>query len=162
MPDKIEKDAVVAFLYKLSTADGELIEETDDKDPMVYLHGHQNIIPGLEKGLVGMGVGDTKTVVVEPVDAYGEREDDSIQQIDRASIPAEIELEEGLVLGMQSPDGQHVQVVVTGWDDDTVSLDFNHPLAGEQLRFDVTITEVREATSEELAHGHAHSGHHHH
>jgi FKBP-type peptidyl-prolyl cis-trans isomerase SlyD len=160
-PQQIEDNVVVTLQYKLWLDDGEMVEESDADDPLMYLHGHDNIIPGLERALQGMRVGDKKRIVVEPEDAYGEYDPDDVEELALSALPPELNPEVGMVLAMEDSEGHEFEAVVTDLDEDTITLDFNHPMAGERLTFDVTITELREASKEELDHGHVHSGHHH-
>lgn len=161
-PQQIEDNVVVTLQYKLWLDDGEMVEESDADDPLTYLHGHDNIIPGLERALQGMRVGDKKRIVVEPEDAYGEYDPDDVEELALSALPPELNPEVGMVLAIENSEGHEFEAVVTDLDEDTITLDFNHPMAGERLTFEVTITELREASKEELTHGHVHSGHHHH
>lgn len=161
-PQQIEDNVVVTLQYKLWLDDGEMVEESDADDPLVYLHGHDNIIPGLERALQGMRVGDKKRIVVEPEDAYGEYDPDDVEELALSALPPELSPEVGMVLAMEDSEGHEFEAVVTDLDEDMITLDFNHPMAGERLTFEVSITELREASREELDHGHVHSGHHHH
>ncbi|NDJ35454.1 MAG: peptidylprolyl isomerase [Chloroflexi bacterium] len=159
----IQDNAVVSLHYKLFLVeDGDLVESTSD-GPLVYLHGHDNIIPGLERQLEGMGAGDKASIVVQPEEAYGDYNNGAQEEIPLEALPGDLDLEEGMILSLlDDQNNQHI-VVVLEVKDDTVVLDFNHPLAGEALRFEVEIAHVRAASDEEIAHGHAHSGdgHHH-
>ena len=159
--DKIAKNVVVTFDYRLTLDDGRLVEESDG-DPLVYLHGHENIIPGLERGLEGLVVGDKKVVVVEPADAYGAYDAEDVDEIARSVLPPDVKPEVGLELALRDQDGNQLVAWVSEFDDEVIKLDFNHPMAGERLHFDVTITELRAASQEEVAHGHVHHGGHHH
>lgn len=158
----ISKDKVVSFHYVLHDLSEDLeIERSHDSEPMAYLHGHNNMIVGLERALEGKSPGDALSVSLEPDQAYGEREQDATQRLSRKYLP-----KGKLVVGQQvkvnSDDGMRmVTVLKVGLK--TVDVDLNHPLAGKSLRFDVDIVEVRDATEEELAHGHAHGpgGHQH-
>ncbi|MEJ2148612.1 MAG: peptidylprolyl isomerase [Chloroflexota bacterium] len=159
--DKIAKDVVVTFDYRLTLDDGSLVEESDG-DPLVYLHGHDNIIPGLERELEGLAVGDKKQIVVEPADAYGEYDAEDVEEIARSVLPSDVKPEVGLELALRDQDGNQLVAWITEFDDETIQIDFNHPMAGERLHFDVTITDLRAASQEEMAHGHVHQGDHHH
>jgi FKBP-type peptidyl-prolyl cis-trans isomerase SlyD len=160
-PKQVEQDAVVGLQYKL-WADGELVEETESDEPLLYLHGHDNIITGLERALDGMSVGETKTVVIEPEDAYGEHIEDNIDVLSREDVNLGFEPEPGTMLHVQDPSGNVYQAVVVDANDENITLDYNHPMAGRQLKFEVKVTELRDATDEELEHGHVHTGGHHH
>jgi len=160
--DKVAKDVVVTLQYKLMLDDGELVEESEQDDPLMYLHGHQNIIPGLEEALEGMTVGEKKTVIVEPEDGYGEYDPEDMGRIDRSELPPDFEPEAGMVIEVTDDDGDEAEAVIVEVDDEGILLDFNDPMAGERLHFEVEITGLRAATSEELDHGHVHDeGHHH-
>ncbi len=161
-PDRVEKDVVVSLQYKLWLDDDTLAEESEADDPLVYLHGHDNIIPGLEQALDGLRVGDTKTVVVEPEDGYGEYDPDNADEINRGELPEGFEPEVGMLLSIEDGAGNQLVAEVAEVSEDTILLDFNHPMAGEILRFDVVITGLRQATPEELDHGHVHADDHHH
>lgn len=155
-PNKVENGLVVGIQYTLKLDDGELVDESVAGEPLLYLHGANNIIPGLEQALTGLAVGDKKSVTVKPDDGYGEYEDEAVETLPRAAFPDDVELEEGLVLAVRDETGEVYEAIVAEFDDNEVTLDFNHPLAGETLNFDVEIVEIREATAEELDHGHPH------
>ncbi len=155
-PTKIEDGVVVSLVYKL-TVDGDILDQSSADDPLQYLHGADNIIPGLEKALTGLAVGDNKQVVVEPLDAYGDYDPDDVEDVERSLFPPEVELEEGLVLAMRDESGNQFEATVIEVDDEYVALDFNHPLAGETLTFDVKVIDLRDPTVDELAHGHPHA-----
>ncbi|HET9933519.1 MAG TPA: peptidylprolyl isomerase, partial [Polyangiaceae bacterium] len=125
-----------------------------------YLHGFGNIVPGLEKALEGKGVGDALKVVVAPDDAYGERDEKLVQAVPRDEFP-DGEIAVGMRFRADSPSGSKVLTVVA-LNDSEVTVDANHPLAGCTLSFDVKVRGIRDATQEELDHGHVHDGHHHH
>ncbi len=161
MPETVRKDVVVSLQYKLWLDDGELVEETLADEPLVYLHGHDNIIPGLERALEGMRVGESKKVVVEPEDAYGEYDPEDVEKVSRAALPPELKPTVGMVLTIVDDRGNMYDAVLTDMDEETITLDFNHPMAGERLTFEVTITGLRAASAEELEHGHVHGPHSH-
>ncbi len=155
-PRAVADDVVVSIDYTL-TVDGEVVDSTEGDEPLNFLQGHQNIIPGLERELTGMKIGDSKKVVVTPAEAYGEVDPDNIIDVPRDEFPEEIPLEPGTELEVKNADGEVLSATINEVNGDTVKLDFNHPLAGKELTFDVTIVDLREATEEELAHGHAHA-----
>jgi FKBP-type peptidyl-prolyl cis-trans isomerase SlyD len=157
-----EKDKVVAFHYTLKNADGEQMETSRDKVPMTYLHGANNIIPGLEKAMEGHAVNDEFSVTVEPEEAYGVRNENNVQRLPLKRLKGIGKVSVGQVLNLQTEKGQ-VQVTVLKVGRFNIDVDGNHPLAGEQLTFDVEITEIREASEEELEHRHVHGpgGHQH-
>lgn len=156
------ENSVVTFHYTLTNAQGEVLDSSRDGEPLAYLHGAGNIIPGLEKALTGKQAGDKLNVTVEPGDGYGERDESLVQEVPRRAFQGVPEIEPGMTFHAQSSQGP-MRVTVTGVAGDMVTVDGNHPLAGETLHFDVEITEVRAATLEELAHGHVHGpgGHEH-
>ena len=158
----IGKDSVVQFHYTLKNDQGEVIESTEGKDPMAYLHGHGNIISGLEAAMEGKTVGDTFTATIEAKDAYGERQDNAMQRISLKHLQGAKKWKPGM-MAMVETDKGYRQVTVVKVGKFNADVDTNHPLAGKTLVFDVQITDIREATGEEKAHGHAHGvgGHHH-
>ena len=159
---EITKDRVVSIEYKLHLGDGKLIDESDPGDPLVYLHGYEEIVPGLENALAGKKAGDSLKVQVKPEDGYGEYDPDGVEEVPREEFPPDMELEEGGVVTATDEDGDDVEFLVKKLNEKTVVVDFNHPLAGKTLHFEVTVREVRAATAEELEHGHAHApGHEH-
>ncbi len=154
-PTQVTDDIVVSIDYTL-TVDGEVVDSTEGDEPLQFIQGHQNIIPGLEKELSGMKVGDNKKVVVPPEEAYGEIDPENVIEVPRDEFPSEIPLETGTELEVKNSDGEVLTATIAGVTDNTVKLDFNHPLAGKQLTFDVTVVDLREATEEEINHGHVH------
>ncbi|HET8883438.1 MAG TPA: peptidylprolyl isomerase [Solimonas sp.] len=159
---EIADQRVVSIHYTLTNSKGEILDSSQGNDPLAYLHGGGNIIPGLEKALAGKKTGDKLNVHVAPAEGYGERNDALIQQVPRRAFQGVKDIEPGMSFQAQGPQGpMHVRVTrVAG---DMVTVDGNHPLAGEDLNFDVEVTDVRAATAEEMAHGHVHGagGHHH-
>lgn len=159
---QISKHKVVAIDYTLTGPDGAVLDSSEGREPLAYLHGAGNIIAGLEKELEGKTRGDSLDVTVAPAEGYGERNDALIQQVPRSMFEGVDKIEPGMRFNAMSDAGPRV-VVVTGVDDDGITIDGNHPLAGMELRFAVTVMDVRDATEEELEHGHVHGagGHHH-
>ncbi len=157
-----EKNKVVTIDYTLKDNEGNLIDESNTGE-FAYLHGANNIIPGLEKELEGKQAGDSVQVSIKPEDAYGEVDMAKIQQAPRSMFPQDVEIKPGMQFHAQTPDGQDVMVTVTAVEDDHVVIDGNHPLAGVTLNFDVTVRDVRDASAEEIEHQHVHGpgGHHH-
>lgn len=152
---------VVSLAYSLRLDDGEEIDSAASDDPLVYLHGAQNIIPGLEQALTGLKVGDARSVSVKPVDGYGDVDPDAFELVPYDAFPADVDLEEGMGLRMvDSSTGQQMDAYISELRDDGALLDMNHPLAGETLHFNVEIVGLRRATSDEIAHGHAHTADH--
>ncbi|OJT24514.1 peptidylprolyl isomerase [Archangium sp. Cb G35] len=159
---QIAKDSVVSIDYRLHLGDGKIIDESEPGDPLVYLHGYEEIVPGLEKALEGKKAGESLKVVVEPKDGYGEYDPDGVEEVPREDFPPDMELEAGGIVSATDEDGDDVEFLVKEVRAKTVVIDFNDPMAGKTLHFDVTVREVRAATKEELEHGHAHGpGHEH-
>ena len=159
--DTVQNGLVVSMEYTL-TVDGEVLDTSNDAGPLQFLAGYDNIVPGLEREMVGMKIGESKDVVVLPVDGYGEFDEDAFMEVPRSEFPTDMELEEGLELNVSDEDGQHQMAFVASFDEEIVRLDFNHPLAGAELQFNVKVVGLREASQEELDHGHAHDEDHHH
>jgi FKBP-type peptidyl-prolyl cis-trans isomerase SlyD len=154
---KIAKDTVASLEYRLHLGDGKIVDQSEASDPLVYLHGYEEIVPGLEKALEGKRTGDTLQVVVPPDEAYGEHDPDGMEEVPRADLPPHLNIEVGEVIVATDEDGDEVEFLIKEVKGDTVVVDFNHPMAGKTLHFDVTVREVRAATPEELEHGHAHA-----
>mgnify|MGYP000055970941 CR=1 FL=1 len=164
---QISKDTVVTFHYRLLNEQGDELETSQGEDPVAYLHGHGNIIAGLEKGLEGKSAEETSlNVTVQPQDGYGLRNEEAVQRVPIKHLVGDkktnSKLKPGMVVSINTEDGPK-QVVVLKAGKFNVDVDTNHPLAGQVLTFEVAIESVREATAEELSHGHAHGvgGHHH-
>ena len=159
---QIADRCVAYFHYTLTNDAGDVLDSSSGRDPLPYLHGKGNIVPGLEKALAGKTVGDKLNVVVAPEEGYGPRIDSLVQVVPKAAFQGVDKLEPGMQFQAESNMGP-VSVVVTAIEGDNVTVDGNHPLAGETLHFAVEITEVREASVEEVLHGHVHGvgGHHH-
>lgn len=154
--------SVVAIHYTLTDDGGVILDASQPDQPLVYLQGAGNIIPGLEEQLLGRAAGEQFTAVIPAVAAYGERDADMVQRVPRDMFREDQEIEIGMRFSGNTPQGQ-ITVVVTEIEGDTVTLDGNHPLAGMTLHFNVTVDSVRPATEQELLHGHVHGagGHHH-
>ena len=157
----VENGKVVSFHYTLTNAQGDVLDQSHEH-PMPYLHGAGNIIPGLEKELAGKKVGDKLTVNVPAAEAYGEYHEQLVNDVPREAFQGVDQIEPGMQFQANTPEGVQV-ITVKAVNGETVTVDANHPLAGQDLNFDVEIVEVREATEEESAHGHVHGvgGHHH-
>ncbi len=154
---EITENKVVMFHYTLKDAQGEEIESSRGGDPLAYIHGKSNIIQGLESALEGREAGDEFVVQIPPEEAYGERDERLVQDVPRDIFEGVDDVEVGMQFRAESQAGEQM-VTVTEVEGDEVTVDGNHPLAGETLSFDVEITGVREATEEELSHGHPHVG----
>ncbi len=159
---QIEARKVVTLNYTLTDNDGNVIDQSSDSS-FAYLHGANNIIPGLENALEGKSAGDSLNVSVTPAEGYGERDPAKTQAVPRNMFPEDTDIEVGMQFHAQGPNGETLVVSVAAVEDDTITVDGNHPLAGVQLNFDVEVIGVREASKEELEHGHVHGpgGHHH-
>lgn len=159
----ITKDAVVSIHFKLSNAEnGDLIESTEGVSPMAYLHGANNLIPALEEALDGKSVGDAINITIAPENAYGLHNPDGIQTIPLEALQGIDKIEVGIILTAETPQGP-ANLLITEVGETEVTVDANHPLAGISLAFEVSVDSIRDATEEELQHGHAHGagGHHH-
>ncbi|MDX1442929.1 MAG: peptidylprolyl isomerase [Gammaproteobacteria bacterium] len=152
---QISEKKVASIHYTLKNDAGDVLDTSSGRDALAYLHGANNIIPGLEKALEGKGAGDKVEVTVEPGEAYGERQESLVQEVPREAFQGVDEIKEGMQFQAQGPQGP-VLVTVKAVADDKVTIDGNHPLAGETLHFDVEVSDVRDATDEELEHGHVH------
>ncbi len=153
----VADDMVVRLDYTLTLSNGEVYDSSADSGPLEYLQGHGQLIAGLEEALYDMAVGDEKDVVVTPDVGYGEYDPDGVQSIPRDIFPPEMELEPGMSIDLYDEDAdEELEASIEEVDEDTVMVNFNHPLAGETLSFHVRIEGIRPATPEELEHGHAH------
>ena len=159
---QITQHSVVSIHYTLTNDKGETLDSSAGGEPLAYLHGNGNLIPGLERALEGKTTGDKLNVTIAPSDGYGEYDKSLVQSIPRRQLKSIPNIHVGMQLQAQSQHGAQT-VTVTHVMGDMVTLDANHPLAGQNLTFQVEITDVRAATEEELAHGHVHGagGHHH-
>lgn len=161
---KVGKGKVVTMSYLLTNSQGEELDRSETGQPLMYMHGYGQLVPGLESNLEGLEKGDKpQKIRVEPGEAYGEVRDDLILTVRREQFPKDVEIKSGMQFWAQSPEGEQHPFLVTAVGIEEVEVDGNHPLAGETLFFDIEIHDVREATEEELAHGHAHGpgGHQH-
>jgi FKBP-type peptidyl-prolyl cis-trans isomerase SlyD len=159
---EITADRVVLIHYTLKDDAGAVIDSSSGADPLAYIQGHGNLVAGLEKALEGKKDGDTVAVSVSPADGYGKYDAALIQRVPKRSLQGSGEIKKGMQFQGQTPDGMRL-FTVTAVVGDMITLDGNHPLADKTLHFDVDIVSVREATAEELEHGHVHGagGHHH-
>lgn len=162
MTEKITANKVVTISYTLRSGDGDVIDSSDEGRPLVYLHGAQNIVPGLEEELEGAGLGESVKAVVPPEKGYGPRIGEA-HEVSRSLFPADSELRAGMQVVAHDDEGRQIPFFISVVTEETITVDPNHPLAGETLHFEVTIEALRDATEEEIAHGHPHgSGGHHH
>jgi FKBP-type peptidyl-prolyl cis-trans isomerase 2 len=154
---EISNNKVVQIHYTGKLTDGAVFDSSEGKDALEFIFGSGMIIPGLEEGLSGMSITDKKTIEVGFEKAYGPVQEQARQEVPKAQLPADIPLEVGMQLAAQGPQGQPMPVTVAEIKEETVVMDFNHPLAGKDLIFEVTVVDVRDATAEELSHGHTHT-----
>ncbi|MFT4602760.1 MAG: FKBP-type peptidyl-prolyl cis-trans isomerase SlyD [Arenicella sp.] len=159
---QIAKHAVVSLNYTLKNSEGELLDTSEGREPLVYLHGVGGLIPGLEQELEEKAKGDKVVAIIAPEDAYGTRRDDLLKIVSKDGFQGEEEMKPGMQVQLDTEHGPAV-AVITKMEGDDVTLDLNHPLADMTLHFDVQIEDVREGTEDEISHGHVHGagGHQH-
>ena len=156
MSETIQDNMVVKLDYNL-LVDKKILESTDDGEPIEFIQGIGQVIPGLETALYGMKVSEKKTVVIEPEDGYGDYDPESLEFAKKEEFSEEIPLDVGTFLDLRDDEENVLSAQIIEEDEDTVTLDFNHPLAGKTLTFEITVSALRPASDEELEHGHAHS-----
>lgn len=152
----IEDKKVASIHYTLKNSDGATLDSSAGQEPLAYLHGYKNLVPGLEKELTGKKIGDKLSVVVEPEEGYGDKDPQLIQELSKDMFGGIDKIEVGMEFHAQTQNGMQV-VEVIEVDGDTITIDGNHPLAGADLHFDVEVTDIRDATEQELEHGHVHA-----
>ena len=152
---KITANKVASIHYTLKDKNGELIDTSDGKPPLAYIHGVGNLIPGMEKALDGKSVGDQLSLVIDPAEAYGIRDEELVQVVPIENFPDRNHVKAGMRFVARSPEGSR-QAVILLVEGENVTVDFNHPLADVELHFSVEVMDVREATEDELGHGHIH------
>jgi FKBP-type peptidyl-prolyl cis-trans isomerase SlyD len=159
---QIAQNSVAAFHYTLTDDEGQVIDSSEGRDPLTYLHGSGQIVPGLEKQMEGRAVGDTFQADVAPEEGYGVHHAELMQEVPREAFQGVEDVQPGMQFQGRGPQGE-INVTVTKVEDGKVFIDGNHPLAGKTLHFAIEVTDVRDASEEELAHGHVHGagGHHH-
>ena len=160
---QISEQKVVTMNYEVVDDQGQLIDRSEEGGPLAYIHGNGQLIPGLETALDGRGKGDKVAVDVPPEQGYGERDEEGVQTVARDQFDDSVEIEVGMQFEAEDDDEGHQIVTVAAVDGENITLDTNHPLAGKNLRFEVEILDVRDASAEELSHGHVHGpgGHDH-
>ncbi len=158
---QIANETAVWLQYTLRNDAGEVLDASENNEPLVYIHGQGDIVPGLEKALEGKGAGTKFSIIVSPEEGYGVRSDNKVQSVPRSAFEDDAEIEPGTQFQAEGPDGVSI-VTVMEVSGDEVKIDANHPLAGENLHFEIEVVKVRAATAEELEHGHVHEGGHHH
>ncbi|MBU2810806.1 peptidylprolyl isomerase [Acidithiobacillus thiooxidans] len=156
----ISNDKVVTIDYSLTDEEGELIDSSVGEEPLIYLHGHHGIIPGLEQVLAGHRAGDKVEVSIPPEEGYGDWDEDLVEVVAKEDFDDPEDLEIGTQFETETDEGARLATVID-IEGEEVTVDLNHPLAGMTLNFDVTVLDVRDATAEELAHGHVHGEHGH-
>ena len=154
---KICDHAAVAIHYTLTNAEGEVLDSSEGQDPLTYLHGTGGVIPGLEGALLNKSAGDQFTAVIEPDDAYGAVDPSLVQVVPRSAFAGVESIEAGMRFTASDEQGQQQSVAIAAVNGDEITVDGNHPLAGETLHFEVEVVSVRAATEEEISHGHVHS-----
>jgi len=160
---QIANNSVVSIEYTLKDDKGNILDTSEGREALSYLHGASNIIPGLENALSGKTLGEELSVTVPPEEGYGQRNEQLTQVVSRDMFESIDKIEIGMQFHGQSPDEQPIIITVTAIEGDNITIDANHPLAGVNLNFDIKIIDVRDATAEELEHGHVHgSGGHDH
>ncbi|MGM0481391.1 MAG: FKBP-type peptidyl-prolyl cis-trans isomerase [Pseudomonadota bacterium] len=155
MSEAIAPNKVVAINYTVKTADGQTLDQSKEGNPLSFIHGRGMLIPGLENALEGKATGEKFSAEIKPDEAYGERQDGLIQTVPR-NLFGENEVEPGMQFRASTDQGDQ-SVVIVEVNDEEVTVDGNHPLAGTDLQFDVEVVEVRDATEQELEHGHVHT-----
>jgi FKBP-type peptidyl-prolyl cis-trans isomerase SlyD len=155
------KDGQVVSVEYTLRVDGKVIDSSSEAEPLEYLHGAGNIIPGLERELEGLSVGGSRSVVVAPADGYGELDEEAYIEAPKSEFPKDMPLEPGVEMELTGPDGHPMYARIERLEGENVVLNMNHPLAGAELHFEVKVVGVREATGEEMDHGHVHGAHHH-
>ncbi|MGL4425367.1 MAG: FKBP-type peptidyl-prolyl cis-trans isomerase [Cetobacterium sp.] len=154
---KIEEGKVVTLEFKVyDKNNGELLEDTQDVGPFFYIHGFGNFVPAIEEALEGKEKGYTATIELTPEEGYGDHNEDLIIEMDKSEFVEFDDIYEGLDFVADMDDDTEQAFIITSIEDDTIIADGNHPFAGKNLKFDVTVSDVREATEEEIEHGHAH------
>lgn len=158
----IAKDTVVTIEYTLRDDNGTILDTSDGREPLAYLHGNGNLIPGLEAELEGKAADAALKVSIAPKDAYGEFDESQVVTVPKEQFTGVEDLAVGMQFTASGPDGQRI-VTISKIEGDQVTVDANHPLAGQRLNFEVKVLSVRAATADELSHGHVHGdgGHHH-
>jgi FKBP-type peptidyl-prolyl cis-trans isomerase SlyD len=155
---QITQNTVASIEYKLTDGDGQVLDTSEGREPLTYLHGSGNLVPGLESALGGNGAGDSLSVTVDPAEGFGERDENLIQQVPRSAFEGVDEVEPGMRFQAADEQGEQRIITVKEINGDEVTVDANHPLAGVPLNFDVNVVEVRAASEEEVEHGHVHTG----
>ncbi|MCJ7552313.1 MAG: peptidylprolyl isomerase [Ignavibacteriaceae bacterium] len=159
----LAQNKAITFNYTLKDDEGNILDTTKGSSPFSFLSGNGQILPKLEDEMSGMLLGSKKNVKIDAADAYGEYNEEAVQKVERTNFPKDVDLQPGMQFVTNSPDGHQMPFIISEIKEDDVTIDFNHPLAGKNLEFDVELLDIRDATTEEIAHGHIHGqgGHHH-
>lgn len=157
----VKNDLVVAMDYSL-TVDSKVIDSSKEREPLEFLQGHGNIIPGLEREILGMRIGESKEVIVSPAEGYGETEEDAFMEVPANQFPENIPVEVGTEIQIENEDGEPAYARIDKIENNMAELNFNHPLAGKELHFAIKIITIRDPTEEEMKHGHVHNHDHEH
>ena len=157
----VNNDLVIAMDYSLSV-DGKVIDSSAEREPLEFLQGHGNIIPGLEREVLGMKIGESKEVIVSPAEGYGDTEEDVFMEVPTNQFPKNIPLEVGTEIQIENEEGDPAYARIDKIENNMAQLNFNHPLAGKELHFAIKIITIRDPSEEELTHGHVHHPDHEH
>jgi len=159
----LKSNQVITIIFTLKDSDGNIIEATTKERPFSFISGGNQVLPKLEDTLGQMLIGSKRTIVLSPEDAYGDYDDSALQQVSRSEFPDDTDIQEGMTFIADSPDGQQLPFLIKKIEEENITIDFNHPLAGQTLTFDLELLSLRDATIEELGHGHVHGlgGHNH-
>ncbi|MGA8263825.1 MAG: peptidylprolyl isomerase [Ignavibacteriaceae bacterium] len=159
----LKSNQVVTMNFTLKDDDGNVLDSTQSKEPFLFISGTNQILPKLEEKVGEMLIGSKKDVVLQPEDGYGVYKQEVVRTINRSELPQDVKLDKGMGFLAKSPQGKDVQFFIKEIEDEKITVDFNHPLAGKALHFDLELVNLRDATPEELDHGHVHGdgGHHH-
>lgn len=152
----LELNKVVTFNYTLKDEEGTVLDSTANKDPLTFISGTSQVLPRLEEALGEMLIGGKKNVKINAAEAYGEYDDKAVQSIKKEQFPSDAKVEVGVRYVANSPEGGQMPFVIKEIKEKDVTVDFNHPLAGKDLEFDVELVDIRDATAEEIQHGHVH------
>lgn len=158
----VSKHKVVTLNYTLKNNEGIILDTSEGREPLVYLHGVGSLIPGLENKLEGKAAGESMNIIIQPEDAYGKRNDNLVRIVEKSGFQGDEEMQEGMRVQLETDQGPAI-AVITKIEGEEVTLDLNHPLADMELHFDIELVDIRDANPEEISHGHVHGpgGHHH-
>ena len=160
MSKKVEENLIIAIDYTLTVGD-EVVDSSEGREPLEFLQGAGNIILGLEREMLNMAIGESKKVTISPAEGYGEIDNEAFMEIPTNQFPENVPVEVGTELEVKNEEGEPAYVRIDKVENNIALLNFNHPLAGKELNFDVKVISIREPSEEELAHGHVHHHHEH-